>query len=380
MNKTRQILELIPDRFVLGGEAIATHQGKKIFIPWGVPGDKLKTEIVEDKKDYARVRIVEILKKSPHRISPPCPYFFKCGGCQWQHVTQEGQLEFKQRLLQDALQRIAKIPEPTLLPPIPSPIPQHYRNRIRLQVSRQGEVGFHRMHSNEVIPIERCLIAEESLNEKIPEAKKLAQLLIQKDKVTRHEIEIRNEENKIVLEPDPKGESGFTQTNSLQNQKLIEKVIEALSLSLKEKVLELFAGEGNFTFPIAQQSAFVSAVEMSETSILKGEKRSSQKHIRNIRWIQAAAHRATEDLWERKEKFDRLLLDPPRRGAIESMESIARLKIPVLVYVSCDPSTLARDLRSLINLGYRHDFTQAIDMFPQTYHVESVTRLTCDLL
>jgi 23S rRNA (uracil1939-C5)-methyltransferase len=392
MTSHKKILELTIDRIALGGEALASYQGKKIFIPWGVPGDRVKAELIEEKKDFARAKIVEILEKSAHRTNPPCPYFFRCGGCQWQHLKYESQVHFKTEILKEALERIAKIRNPHVKEGVSAESPLHYRNRIRLQISRQGVVGFFKTHSKEVVPIDRCLIAEERLNEKIPEAKALAQKLLDKDRAKLHEIEIRftslspspstGEGEKIVLEADPSEEIPFTQVNSAQNERLIALVTNSLELHGSENILELFAGDGNFSFPISKHAQFVTAVETNEASVLEAEKRIEREHRKNIQFVQSTAYRFLENISGRggsrtdPTNFDRVLLDPPRKGALECLEGIAKLKIPLVTYVSCDPATLARDVKILAQLGYRHDFSQVIDMFPQTYHVESVTVLT----
>jgi len=220
------------------------------------------------------------------------------------------------------------------------------------------------------------LIAEEALNEKIPEAKVMSQALLQKDRATRHEIEVLKEGDKVIVEADPAEEPPFVQVNESQNRKLVQRVLESLELIGEEKVLELFAGEGNFSFPVSSSAKEVVAVETSEASVMRAEGRIFREHRKNLQMIQSTAYRYLEGAVSgAPTSYDRLLLDPPRKGALECLEGIARLKIPVLVYVSCDPSTLARDIKILSDLGYRHEFSQAIDMFPQTYHVESVTQL-----
>lgn len=373
--KTSSTLELLLARMSLGGDALGSLNGKKIFAPLGVPKDKVLIKLTEERKDFARGQIVQILEKSPHRTDPFCPLFYRCGGCQWQHIRYDSQLEFKTALLQEALERIGKIQSPRLLDPLASPQTTHYRNRIRLQVSRQGEVGFFRAHSKEVIPVERCPIADERLNEKIPEAKQIALRMLEQDRLSRPGIEIRLEGESAVIRSEPEEEGSFQQVNSAQNANLIQRVLQALKLQGNEAVLELFAGEGNFTFPMAKQSQSVTAVELSSASIQKAEKKSQNLRIKNIEWIEASGYRALQMLQDRKGLFQRVLLDPPRKGALEVLQGIRDLGIPEIVYVSCDPATLARDAKQLTALGYEHQFSQAIDMFPHTYHVESVTKL-----
>lgn len=383
---SKKNLELKLDSMAFGGEALASHEGKKIFVPWGVAGDVVKAEIVEEKKDFARARILEILEKSPHRTQAPCPYFFKCGGCQWQHVRYESQVDFKNELLKSALQRIGKIAEPNLLAPISAPQPFHYRNKIRLQLSRQGQLGFFKAHSHEVVEIDSCVIAEANLNEKIPEARQLATQLLAQNRAKLHEIEIFT-----FPSPSPWGEGrgegrvqvrvvngnleSFSQVNQAQNEILKAKVLEYLELSGEDKVLELFAGDGNFTFEISRRASSVITVESNAQAILLAEEKIRKGHYKNIECVESSAHRYLASL-SKNEKFDRVLLDPPRAGVMQGLDRLAHFKVPVIVYVSCDPATLARDVKELQQHGYRHEFSQLIDMFPQTYHIESITKLS----
>ncbi len=376
---SKQILELKLETMASGGEALSNHEGKKIFVPEGVPGDLVKVELVEEKKDFARGRILEMLEPSLHRQKAECPYFFTCGGCQWQHIQYKGQLAFKQDLLRVALQRIGKIPNPNLLEALGAFQPFHYRNKIRLQVSKEAKVGFYKSHSKQLVEIDSCLIAEEALNNKIPQAKALARQLLAQNPTKLHEIEIFQEGGKVLLQANPGPERSFGQVNSDQNLRLKEKVLGYLNLSGKENVLELFAGEGNFTFSIAEKCRFVMAVESNTQAVLGAEKKMSQSHHKNIEFIESTVSRFLQNplplLKGKGGRFNRILLDPPRRGMMLDLGKLALLKVPEMIYVSCDPATLARDVKDLQDLGYQHDFSQVIDMFPQTYHVESMTRL-----
>ncbi len=376
----KKILELKLETMTLGGDALGTLEGKKIFVPWGVAGDRVRVEVVEDKKDFSRAKILEVLEKSPHRQEAPCKYFFKCGGCQWQHIQYASQLQFKNEILKSSLQKIGKISDPKILEAISAPQELHYRNRIRLQVSRKGVMGFFRTQSKEVIEIEECLLAEEELNQKIPAAKKLAEELLKKDNTISHEIEIRSQKNlsgskvKVSLAADVEGEAHFGQINSLQNEVLKKRVLDLLDLKGDEKVLELFAGSGNFTFPLSAQAKSVIAIESHAEAVQLAYDLMKKKHVRNVEFIESSAHRYLANL-NSDTNFDRILLDPPRAGMLEGIEELKKLKASTILYISCDPATLARDLRILIDQGYQHEFSQVIDMFPQTYHIESITRL-----
>ena len=149
------------------GEGLARHLGKVIFIPWGVPGEVVSVQIEEAHKDYNRGRIIDIVQKSPDRTDPPCPWFFNCGGCQLQQMTYEAQLKWKKEIVLDALRRIAKMPDATIEEVIPSPKIWNYRSRIQIQRDREGKIGFFKSQSHEIVEIEKCLIADERLNEKL---------------------------------------------------------------------------------------------------------------------------------------------------------------------------------------------------------------------
>jgi len=373
---SKETLTLKIDQMAFGGEGLGTFKGKKVFIPWGVAGDLVEIEVIENKRDYVRGKIIQILEKSPHRSSPSCPYFFKCGGCQWQHIDYVSQITYKQELLRSSLQRIGKIENPKLKEPIACDLPYHYRNRIRLQVSKQGEIGFFKSSSKELVAIEACTIAAQVLNEKFSEAKQIAQKLKTQESTKRHEIEIRLEEEKVVLEADPEGETLFSQVNVAQNERLVQRVVESLTLSGKENLLELYAGTGNFSFALAKKVKNLTAVESHPGAVEEAKKKIEQKHVRNLNFIESTSYRFLQNGSLRPGHFQALLMDPPRSGAIDCLESIAKLKIPKILYVSCDPSTLARDLKILMTLGYQHEFSQFIDMFPQTYHIESINLLT----
>lgn len=372
---SKKILKLKLESMALGGEAVTSHEGKKIFVPWGVEGDTVLAEIIEDKKDYARARILEVLEESPHRVKAPCPYFFKCGGCQWQHIAYESQVAFKQKLLLSALQRTGKIENPQLKEPIMAAKTLHYRSKIRLQLSKKGKLGFYQSHSREVVEIDSCAIADEKLNEKISKAKQLALQLVAQDAAKAHDIEINLLNDKVKLIADEEDESVFSQANASQNEILKGKVLEYLNLQGEEKLLEFFAGDGNFSFHLSSHLSQITAVESSPQAIVCAEEKSAKRHVRNIEWIESTAHRYLSSQ-AKQVFFDRVLLDPPRMGFAQGIEALAALKAPLIVYVSCDPATMARDVKDLMQRGYQHEFSQLIDMFPQTYHIESINVLS----
>lgn len=353
------------DRLAFGGEGVGRDEGKVVFVPWTAPGDKVRAQIVSDHGRFERGEIVEILEKSPDRIDPLCPVFGRCGGCQWQHLGYETQLKAKEEILRETLERVGQV-RVAILPIIPSPQPWHYRQRIQLKVDPEGRIGFYRSRSHEVVTFEECKIADPRLNERLAEMKK--------------ESEPRPEGD---FELSLAGNNGdvFSQVNPEQNKKLVQLVLDnsfgnAESAFTRKKILvELYAGSGNFTFPLAGRVGQVIAVESSSEAVRQGQEKMVASGIENIEWIEGHVEWGLKKIYRKKISPDILVLDPPRRGAKEILDLISLIRPRLLVYVSCDPVTLSRDLRELLRRHYRLERIQPIDMFPQTYHVESVVRL-----
>lgn len=360
---------LVIDRLAYGGYGVGRHEGRVIFVPFGLPGDTLRVSIFKDQKRYAYAAIQEIVSPSPDRVAAPCRHFFTCGGCQWQHLPYEKQLYWKQEILKETLERLGRIKEPPLLPIIPSPKVWHYRNRIQLNVgdkgaSPKGEIGFYRADGEGVVAIEECPIADERINATL---KSINPREIRK-RGWQVELMVDEEEGSVRLET---GKGAFSQVNSEQNQNLVSAVVGLMAVREGEEVLELFAGNGNFSFPLAAQGAKVTAVEQSPGEAISV----SQVPRHEVRFIYNRVEKVMRDLVRQKRKFDSLLLDPPRKGAKLILSEIVSLAPRKIVYVSCFPPTLARDLQFLTRHGYRLEKIQPIDMFPQTYHIESVSLL-----
>ncbi len=354
------------DRLAFGGEGVGRTEGKVVFVPWTAPGDKVRVKILSDHGRYERAEIVEILEPSPDRIDPLCPVFGLCGGCQWQHLKYEEQVKIKEEILRETLVRVAQIHEPNILPMIASPSPWHYRSRIQLKVDAQGRIGFHGFKSHQVVPIENCPISDERLNAKLNEI-----LSHPERPQTGFEISLNGSN----------GEKVFSQVNPEQNRRLIETVLDLAlgnaerAFTQKKIVVELYAGSGNFTIPIAERVGKVIAVEENSEAVRQGDELARSKGLETVEWIEGSAEWGLKKVYRKKVAADVLVLDPPRRGAKEILDLIPLVRPRLIVYVSCDPVTLARDLQFLVRRHYRLEKIQPIDMFPQTYHIESVAQL-----
>lgn len=354
------------DRLAFGGEGVGRCEGKVVFVPGTAPGDRVRVRVLSDHGRFERAGLVEVLQRSPDRVEPPCAVFGLCGGCQWQHLTYEAQLRWKEEILRESILRVGKIEGATILPVKPATSAWNYRRRIRLKVDGEGRIGFYGFRSHEVVPFEDCRIADPRLNEKLKE--------IRSDgKRPRGEFE---------LSLDGSDKTFFSQVHGEQNEELIQTVLEMAfgnadpAFARKKTVVELYAGSGNFTFSLAERVGQVVAVEENSRSVQEGRRLSVETGFKNIDWIEGTAEWGLKRVYRQRLAVDLLILDPPRRGAKETLDLIPLIRPRQIVYVSCDPVTLARDLKDLVRRHYRLEKIQPVDMFPQTYHIESVAQLS----
>ncbi len=373
------------------GAAIGRQDGKVIFAEYGIPGEEVVVELEKERRDYALGRVVEVISPSPWRVEPPCPYFGVCGGCQWQHIAYQEQVRLKGHVVAQQLIRIGKFVQPPVSPCIPAPEPLGYRNHARFSADEEGNLGFvSRAGSGyQFIRIERCLLMHPWINEM------LAQL--QGKGKGQHQVAIRYGVNtgQGLIHPDlrhvvpsvPSGQkfyeeellghrfrisgASFFQTNTRGAEKLAGVVRERLSPSGNETVVDAYAGVGTFSVLVAPFVRRVLAIEESSAAV--------EDALYNIAGLDNVIYRKGKVealLGELGIVPDAIILDPPRTGCHpKAIESILKLKAPKLVYVSCSPDTLARDLRRLCDGGYHLVDVTPIDMFPQTYHVECVATL-----
>lgn len=344
------------EKLVYRGDGVGSVNGKKIFVPFSAPGDSLQIKITDDHGSYADGEILKIIESSSCRVDPPCSVFGRCGGCQWQHISYDAQLEWKRKILIETFRRVGKfdVKDEVILPALGSPREWNYRNRIQLHVDSSGGVGFYRRQSKEVVEFEKCLIAEEDLNQRL--------------NVMRETL--RNRHKGIALRKE-EGPS-FTQINTLQNEQIKKVLVEWLKEIPHERVLELYAGAGNFTFPVAVIAGKVIASDIDGRAIMHAKERQRAEKTENIEFFCEAAEKTAKRF---KGACDAVILDPPRKGCEEAIEAVSTLKPASIVYISCDAATLARDLAFFSGHGYNMTRCLPVDMFPQTYHIESVSLL-----
>jgi 23S rRNA (uracil1939-C5)-methyltransferase len=392
-----EIYEVEIEKLVYGGDGLARIGSQTVFVPFAATGDVLRVKIVECERNYARGVIEEILVPSPSRRTPPCTYFGACGGCQLQHLDYSAQLQAKISFVRESLQRIGNIDWGGEIA-IRSAEEFGYRSRAEIKVSRdeagQTRIGYFRVGSHEVCEVESCPIllpaanrelqrlhAERSL---VPNDATRVHLTVGDDEVI---VTPANGEDGRAAEFDSLGTAhqqiagtnyGFGVRSFFQgNRLLVEELVRtAVGDATGKFAVDLYAGVGLFSLQLAKSFEQVCAVEGNKTAANHGIENARANGLNNVRYEPISV-----EAWLKYKSAelpcpDFVLLDPPRAGAgIQVIERLAAMAPPTVVYVSCDPATLARDLRLLLDYGYRIDSITALDMFPQTFHVETVTRL-----
>lgn len=291
-------------------------------------------------------------------VTPRCPIFGQCGGCQLQHMAYPAQLAWKQERVAAALTRIAGITAPQVLPTVPAAHPWNYRTRITLHCDRKGRIGFYRAGTHEAIEFDDCPIAAPELNARLAdEKKKIA------GRPGHYELRLDDGE-------------GFTQINPEQNAVLQQLLLKGLAGRPANTVVELFCGNGNFSFVLAPRVGKLYGCDSHEGSIDAAIADAKTAGVKNVQFTALAADHFLKDVLQQGVKPDGILLDPPRRGADEIIPMILQLLPPWIAYISCSPDTLARDLKLLTQGGYKLESVQPVDMFPQTDHVETISWLS----
>lgn len=381
-----QELELTIEKIVPNGFGLAFADGLTIFVSLAAAGDKLRVKIRETKGKVAFAEIVDILEPSPDRITPRCRHFGRCGGCDFQQLNYQAQLDAKVAIIRDCLRRIGKIDFPAEIPIIAGQNDFEYRSRAQWHVdTRNRRIGYFKRHSHQVIDAEECPILIKPLQDKLAALRE--SLPWDEFRAEHVEIETASDGKAIsvysseILEPT---ESVAFEVNSFTyrhdaetffqgNLSLVGDLIRAaIAGATGTAALDLYCGVGLFSLALANAFDSVTGVEGNERSIDFARENLEHSRLENVKFF---AEDTSEWLAENSEKFDFVLLDPPRSGAEPAViNAILKLAPKNISYVSCDPATLARDLR-LLSEKYKIESITAIDLFPQTHHVETVVRL-----
>ena len=422
------IVELAIETLVYGGAGLGRHDGKAVFVPGTSPGDVVRCRLVREKERHAHGELLEVLSPSPQRRKPPCPVFGRCGGCQWQHLPYPEQKSWKERIFAEVLEHARVLPPEGTLPLVAAPDEWSYRSRAQFKCHQTGGgfvMGFYRGGSHFVIDITHCPILEPCLNEALARFRSWLAASPAPDRVPRVDVGVGDDGGVravvhvlgdaaalgVYLKPltaaagyavffqqgrkgslqqligpselelrvdDPPlalgyGPGGFAQVNLAQNRALVA-VVAAVAEELRpRRVLDLYCGMGNFSLPLARRSGAVVGVEEYAPAIDSARSNALRNGVTNASFYARPAEGAAREF--ASAPIDLVVIDPPRTGAYALVGELIDAKPAHILYISCDPPTLARDLVPLCHGGYRPLWSRPFDLFPQTYHTESVTLL-----
>lgn len=414
------------------GRGIAEINGKKTFIEAALPGEEVEFIYTRKHPRFDEGRVNKIIKSSPERSEPQCQHFSICGGCSLQHINSQAQIEFKQQVLLEQLQHFGQCQQNfSQLPPLTGPA-WGYRHKARLSVKYVDKksallIGFHEKNGRYVADLSQCevlhpkvgkiieplkaLIMQLSIFRAIPQIE-IAVADSNAALIFRHLEDLNNSDEilfkqfgeqynfDIYLQPNsPKPihkiwpqeteetlfynltkydlkiyfhPTDFTQINPAINEKMIATALDLLNLQPEDKVLDLFCGLGNFTLPIAKYCENVTGVEGDHRLVKKAQDNAARNSINNAQFFMSNLAQPDPAFSWTNQSYDKILLDPPRTGALEIIQYFPRWKPQKIVYVSCNPATLARDTGALIQQGYKLITAGVMDMFPHTKHVESI--------
>jgi 23S rRNA (uracil1939-C5)-methyltransferase len=391
--------------------------GRAVFVPFGLPGERVRIRLTEEKRGFARGELLEILEPSPDRIAPRCKHFGICGGCHYQNLPYEKQLVAKTEILRDQLTRIGKIEYPPVVPMVASPSEWNYRNHVQFHLTEDGKLGFINAAGNTVIPISECHLPSSSINSLWSQLEFDADmdisrvslragtdddlmLVLESDSPETPEIEIEADISVVHLfEDHPVVIAGadhhfirvlgrdfkvsapsFFQVNTPMAEKMVEYLLANLPISPTTDLLDLYCGAGLFSAFFASRAGRVIGVESSESAC--EDFAVNLDEFENVDLYEGAAEeilpalvgRIAPSISLKTSNPSHALVDPPRSGLDSRvLDALQALGPRVIAYVSCDPSTLARDAKRLIAGGYSLKQVTPFDLFPQTYHIESIS-------
>lgn len=383
-------LEVEIERLLPGGVGLAHTEGLTLFVSLAAPGDIVRVHIDRLRGKVAFASVLEVIKPSPVRVEPPCPYFGRCGGCDFQQLNYEAQLQAKVDIIRDCFHRIANMPDPPEIAIHPSPKPWQYRARAIWQFDPQtSQLGYFEAGSHRVCDVEVCAVLVPDLqnaledlrlqirNDSFPGAAKHVEAVAGDEGVSLSpalaDFATKNVSRRIGDEAYHFSANAFFQVNHELAQLLVEEAIKNARGAL---AMDLYCGVGLFTVPLARRFERVLGVESNPIAARFAQMNLQNAQLKSAKVITARVGEWLNGKSPESEAVDFLLLDPPRAGAENSViKGILAKKPRQVSYVSCDPATLARDLKKLLAAGYSLDSVAAFDMFPQTHHVETVVRL-----
>ncbi len=419
------------EKMVYGGAGLGRIGGKVVFVPFTAPGDRVEAEVRREKKDFIEATLRKIITPSSLRAEPFCPLFGRCGGCQYQHIPYADQIRFKEDIIREFLNRGIKEKNLEWFPMIPSPHERGYRIRAQFKVAlfegKEG-IGFYAPESHRVVPLENCPLLHPLAGELLGAAQRWRNQERGRYRMKGIDIQVSPHEGKgiialkvegdcppeaverlrkespfikgIVLEGDSSGTWGdvslcyqalptagevplairadynsFTQVNPCQNENLIQTLMEWTALTGREGVLDLYCGSGNLSLPLARRALRLWGIDLEGKAIARARENAERNGLSNAAFWAATAKDGVKRILKEAGSVDVVVLDPPRAGAGNIIAGLVSLRPGKVIYVSCEPPTLMRDLAQLESLGYQLRRIQLLDMFPQTSHIEIISEL-----
>jgi 23S rRNA (uracil1939-C5)-methyltransferase len=409
--------EITLEKLTYGGEAMGRLQdGRAVFVPFGLPGETVRIQLTQEKQNFARGEILEILTPSPDRITAKCKHFTQCGGCHYQNLPYEKQLLAKADILRDQLQRIGKIENPPVQATVASPNQWNYRNHVQFHLTDDGKVGFINARGNSTLPIEECHLPEAAIDsfrndlqfESRMNLERVSlrsgtdddlMLILESETEETPELEIEADISIVhVYEDHPVIIAGsnaltiqvlgkdfhvsapsFFQVNTPMAEKMVQHLITNLQLPITNNqsttLLDLYCGVGLFSKFFADKYAKVIGIESAPSSC--EDFAINLDEFDNVELYEGSAEEILPALAPQLTESIHMIVDPPRAGIDKfALDAILQINPQVIAYVSCDPSTLARDAARLIKGGYTLQHATPFDLFPQTYHIESISIFT----
>jgi 23S rRNA (uracil1939-C5)-methyltransferase len=396
------------DRLVYGGDGIGRMaDGRAVFVPFTTPGELVRVRVIEEKGRYARAKLVEVIESSPQRIDARCCHFTECGGCHYQHLNYPYQVSLKADILKEQLERIGGLIDIPGIETITSPNPWNYRNHVQFHITREGKLGFQKAQTNQTFPIRECHLPEASINqlwpridiESIPELERICvrtgwneelMLVLENSNPQKLDITVENLGTSVV-EKVPSGNlvlagsdhitmevlgerfqvssTSFFQVNTYQANTMVKHIMDNLPLVETMTVVDVYCGVGLFSAFLAPKVKKLVGIELSPEAC--EDFTVNLDEFENVDLYEATAEAVLTQV-----SFDPdvIVVDPPREGLErKTMDGILSQGASQLIYFSCDPATMARDAKRLTSAGYRLEKIAMIDMFPQTYHIESAS-------
>jgi len=381
--------------------------GRAVFVPYSLPGEIVRIRLIDEKRNFTRAELLEVLSPSQDRISPRCPHFSVCGGCHYQHMSYPHQLRAKRDILREQLERLGGMKDVLVEATVPSPLAWNYRNYIQFHLDPQGKPGFEGARTHQVVTIRECHLPEEAINiiwpqlqiEPLPGLERFSlrlgadeELLVVLESNTGEAPEFSVEDlslsavlagpggtltlagsDHIFIEVPPRSffvsAGSFFQVNTRQASAMVEHLLANLPLSPQVTLLELYSGVGLFSVFLAPRVGKLLAIESSASACHDFE--INLDEFDNIDLYEAAVEQVLPHLDIHPQI---ILVDPPRGGLGQKLiDNLVAFKAPFVAYVSCDPATLGRDARRLVEGGYQLEKITPFDLFPQTYHIESIS-------